>query len=337
MPVDYEVDDVSVARWVSTYLEHLQARKLAPNSLRAYRRDLESVGAQLAEVTGTPTRELPMRAVGSSELRSAFARHAATRSASSVTRTWSTWNGFFRFLVVEGAVPGNPMPVVPKPRTPEPTPKPLQGEDTPERLLRLVAQGARKARNPWPERDLAVLSTLLCTGLRSAELLDLTVGSLAGRSGERRLHVLGKGGGNRSIPIENSLDEVIAAYLRSRRQRFGRRVPSGEALFVDHHGEPLRRGGLQYLVRQSLRAAGVSDRVRSGAMVHALRHTFATRLAEDGATASEIAKLLGHASIGSSQTYIDVTAREQRLSVRANRTYQVLGELGSEEASRDSS
>ena len=109
--------------------------------------------------------------------------------------------------------------------------------------------------------------------------------------------------------------------------RFGDRLPGAEPLFVDHRGEPLRRGGLQYLVRQSLRAAGISDRVQRGAMVHALRHTFATRLAEDGANAAEIAKLLGHASINSSQTYIDVTAREQRMSVRANRTHQVLTDL----------
>nr|WP_243795776.1 tyrosine-type recombinase/integrase [Saccharopolyspora gloriosae] len=316
---------------MEVYLEHLQARKLAANSLRAYRLDLDSVGAALAELTGTRVGELPMTAVTASELRSAFARHAAARSASSVTRAWSTWNGFFGFLVIEGAVGGNPMQVVPKPRSAPSTPKPLQGEDTPERLLRLVADGGRRARNPWPERDLAVLAVLLCTGVRSAELLDLTVASLAGRPGDRRLHVRGKGGKNRSIPIEGALDEVVGSYLSSRRVRFGDRLPGAEPLFVDHRGEPLRRGGLQYLVRQSLRAAGISDRVQRGAMVHALRHTFATRLAEDGANAAEIAKLLGHASINSSQTYIDVTAREQRLTVRANRTHQVLGELAPRE------
>lgn len=317
----------SVARWMEVYLEHLQARKLAANSLRAYRLDLDAVGAALSEITGTRVGELPMTAVTASELRSAFARHAAARSASSVTRAWSTWNGFFGFLVIEGAVGGNPMQVVPKPRSAPSTPKPLQGEDTPERLLRLVAEGGRRARNPWPERDLAVLAVLLCTGVRSAELLDLTVASLAGRPGDRRLHVHGKGGKNRSIPIEGALDDVVGAYLESRRLRFGGRLPGAEPLFVDHRGEALRRGGLQYLVSRSLRAAGISDRVQRGAMVHALRHTFATRLAEDGANAAEIAKLLGHASINSSQTYIDVTAREQRLSVRANRTHQVLGEL----------
>ncbi|MBB5157604.1 tyrosine-type recombinase/integrase [Saccharopolyspora phatthalungensis] len=318
---------MDLARLIEIYLEHLQAKKLAANSLRAYRRDLESVAGELVELTGRGADGLAVDRITASVLRSAFARFAAARSASSVTRAWSTWNGFFGFLVVEGAVTGNPMQVVPKPRNSPATPKPLQGEDTPERLLRMVASGARRARNPWPERDLAVLSTLLCTGVRSAELLELTIASLAGRAGDRRLHVHGKGGKNRSIPIEDTLDVLIQGYLQSRRARFGERLPGGEPLFVDHHGEPLRRGGLQYMVRQSLRAAGVSDRVQPGAMVHALRHTFATRLAEDGASAAEIAKLLGHSSINSSQTYIDVTAREQRMSVRANRTLQVLGEL----------
>jgi integrase/recombinase XerD len=318
---------VDLARLMQSYLEHLQARKLAANSLRSYRRDLESVAGELVELTGVPAEHLDVEQVDTAVLRSAFARFAAHRSASTVTRAWSTWNGFFGFLVVEGAAAGNPMQVVPKPRHVPATPKPLQGEDTPERLLRMVASGARQARKPWPERDLAILATLLCTGVRSAELLGLTVDSLAGRGGDRRLHVAGKGGRSRSIPIEDSLDELIGTYLRTRRERFGNRLPGGEPLFVDHRGEALKRGGLQYLVRRCLQAAGVSDRVKPGAMVHALRHTFATRLAEDGANAAEIAKLLGHASMNASQTYIEVTAREQRLSVKANRTLQVLGEL----------
>ena len=43
--------DGSVARWSAVYLEHLQARKLAANSLRAYRLDLAAVSAELAELT----------------------------------------------------------------------------------------------------------------------------------------------------------------------------------------------------------------------------------------------------------------------------------------------
>jgi integrase/recombinase XerD len=64
--------------------------------------------------------------------------------------------------------------------------------------------------------------------------------------------------------------------------------------------------------------------VPRGALVHALRHTFGTRLAEDGASASEIQHLLGHESLNTSQGYIDATASEQRLAARANRTYRTL-------------
>ncbi|GAB2761377.1 tyrosine-type recombinase/integrase [Salinifilum aidingensis] len=318
----------TVPHWTEVYLEHLQARKLATNSVRAYRRDLQAVTAELTELLGATPQ---LADVTPARLRSAFARFAGSRSAASVTRAWSTWNGLFGFLVVEGVVDGNPMRVVPKPRSAAPAPKPLQGEDTPERLLREVGERGRRARDPWPERDLAVLATLLCTGVRSAELLALTVDSLSGRAGDRRLQVRGKAGKNRSVPIDDALDGVLADYLRSRCARFGGEPRGEEPLFVTPRGAPLRRGALQYLVQQNLRAAGVADRVQPGAMVHALRHTFATRLAEDGANAAEIAKLLGHASMNASQNYIDVTAREQRLSVSANRTLRVLSEMSTSE------
>ena len=85
---------------------------------------------------------------------------------------------------------------------------------------------------------------------------------------------------------------------------------------------------LQYLVESCYRRAGITDRVPRGARLHALRHTFATRLAEDGASAAEIMRLLGHASLASSQTYIEVTAAQQRAAVRANRTNRArLGRL----------
>ena len=50
----------------------------------------------------------------------------------------------------------------------------------------------------------------------------------------------------------------------------------------------------------------------------------ATRLAEGGASASEIHHLLDHESLATSQLYIDTTTNEQRAAARANRTYRVL-------------
>jgi len=92
-----------------------------------------------------------------------------------------------------------------------------------------------------------VLATLLLTGLRSAELLTLHLGSVTGTDGERRVHVLGKGGKARCVPIENPLEGVINRYLTTRRTRFlSTRLGARSPLFVDTHGEQMPRGGLEY-------------------------------------------------------------------------------------------
>ncbi|OZV75908.1 integrase [Micromonospora echinospora] len=326
--------DSSVLVLVEEFLTARATRKPSPHTLQAYRRDLLGVARLAAEQAAPPLPldALPITALSPRSLRAAFAAFAAPRAAASVHRAWSTWNNFFTFLVAEGVVAGNPMPAVDRPRAPLPQPKPLRGDDTPEQLLDAVAQAVGRQHDPWPERDLAVVALALCTGLRLSELLALRVGSVAGRAGERRVDVAGKGGRPRVVPVEPELDGVLAAYLESRVRRFGARsVRPDSALLVDRRGEPLRRGGLQYLVDSCYRRAGITDRVPAGARLHALRHTFATRLAEDGASAAEIMRLLGHASLASSQTYIEVTAGQQRAAVRSNRTHRVLVGLVSAE------
>ncbi|GGL12160.1 tyrosine-type recombinase/integrase [Mangrovihabitans endophyticus] len=314
----HDGDDAPLDGLFAEFLAARAVRKPSGHTLAAYRRDLSGVRAHLP--AGTRVADLSPRV-----LRAAFAGFAAGRSPASVYRAWSTWNGFFTFLVTESVVGGNPMSAVDKPRMTLPAPKPLRGEDTPEHLLEVASRADERQRRPWPERDLVVLALALCAGLRLSELLALRVGSFAGRDGERRVEVAGKGGRPRTVPIEPELDAIVRDYLRTRSQRAGR---STDALLVDHAGGALRRGGLQYLVSSCFRRAGIGDRVPRGAQLHALRHTFATRLAEDGANASEIMRLLGHASLTTSQNYIEVTAEQQRAAVRANRTNRALRGLG---------
>lgn len=326
----HDQKDESLGVLIEDFLTARATRKPSPHTLAAYRRDLYAVATLIADgdATPLPLDELSITDLSPRVLRAAFARFAAPRAPASVHRAWSTWNSFFTFLVADQVVAGNPMPAVGRPRALLPQPKPLRGEDTPEVLLASVARDDGRQRDPWPERDVAVLAVALCAGLRLSELLALRVGSLTGRPGERRVEVTGKGGRPRVVPIEADLDRVVADYLDSRHRRFGARsVRPDSALLVDRHGEPLRRGGLQYLVESCYRRAGIGDRVPRGARLHALRHTFATRLAEDGASAAEIMRLLGHASLASSQTYIEVTAGQQRDAVRVNRTNRALAAL----------
>jgi site-specific recombinase XerD len=297
-------------------------RKDSPHTTDAYRRDLAGITALLP---GGNAGSILVEELTAQSLRAAFGAFADGHAKSSVLRAWSTWNQFLTFCVSDGLLPGNPMGAVARPKAPPLSPKPLRGEDTPERLLAAAASGTRNTRDPWPERDLLVIALGLVAGLRAAEMRTLTASSLVGRSGEMRLHVHGKGSRDRSIPVQPIMEKIIDAYLVSCRrrfphERFGRSTP----LLRDRAGEPIGRGALEYLVKSCYRWAGLHDRVPVGANLHALRHTFATRLAEDGATASEIMTLLGHASLATSQNYIEATGREQRAAVASNRTYLAL-------------
>jgi site-specific recombinase XerD len=261
-------------------------------------------------------------------LRSAFAEFADDHAPASILRAWSAWNRFMNFAVAEELVEGNPMAAVPHPKAPSKAPKPFQGEGTAQTLLERIAAGAREARDPWVERDLVALAFPLVTGARSAELLGVTLGSFGGSPGDRRVRLTGKGGKTRSVPVEVPLERLVDAYLLSRMERFGASsLPLSAPLLVNTKNEPLRRGGLQYLVAQCYRYAGVHDRVSRGALVHTLRHEFATRLAENGASAHELKELLGHSSIATGQHYVESTARELRMAARSSPAYGVLESL----------
>jgi integrase/recombinase XerD len=303
-----------------------RSAKPSPHSERAARTDFTSIHTHLGGIVGAE--DVVLGDLNAKALRLAFARFAENHAAASIARAWSTWNQFYGFLVAEELVAGNPMAAVAKPKIKRRTPKPLQGEDAPEQLLTTTAAGTRPARWPWPERDLAFLATALLAGLRLSELLSLNVGSIDGRAGERRINVMGKGRKERTVPIEDPLQELIDAYMATRRERFpGVKLTPKSPLFVDRRGDRLKRGGAYYLVEKSYQAAGLGNRVPAGAMVHALRHTYATRLAEDGASATEIQALLGHESLNTSQGYIDATANATRQAARANRTYRTLEKL----------
>jgi len=308
-----------------------RSAKPSPHSERAARSDFTAIHALLRPAAGAGD-DLTLAEVNARRLRAAFARFATTHAAASITRCWSTWNRFYGFLLAEGVVAANPMLAVPHPTVARPAPKPLHGDDA-DVLLETVAAGVRPARWPWPERDLAFLATAILAGLRLCELLALNVGSIDRRAGERRVHVVGEGGRERAVPIEESLHDVIERYVATRRERFPAvDLTRNAPLFVDRRGDRLKRGGAHYLVERCYRAAGLADRVPAGAMVHALRHTYATRLAEDGATATEIQTLLGHERLNASHRYIEASAERTDHADRAKRTYGVLERLTAEGA-----
>lgn len=310
-------------------------KKHSIHTLAAYRRDLDAIVEELTRVLSRAAEDITISQLDVRTLRRAFAG-IAHQSAATISRTWSTWNQLFTFAVAEQLLAGNPMAAINKPLVPTARPKAIVGEDSVERLLRVAAKGRSGARDPWPERDFAVIVTLLTCGLRLSELLALTIRSIDGPEGDRVIGVRGKGNKERTVPLEPEVESILVEYLESRRRRFAQTTGPGrleptDPLFVNNRGDALARGGLQYMVEQLYREAGIRSSVPAGALVHALRHTFATSIARNGASGVELQRLLGHESLATTQRYVDATAREVRAAARANDAYTTLRSLSDDE------
>ncbi len=328
---DYDRAMARLSEAIDDFFLARMPRKHSRHTLDAYRRDFDAIVTALEGVTGKPDVDLLVSDLDVKTLRRAFAG-ISHQSAATISRTWSTWNQLFAFLVAEQVVAGNPMAAVEKPRVPRSRPKAIVGDDSIDRLIAAASKGRQGARDPWPERDFAVIVTLLTCGLRLSELLDLTMRSIDGPPGDRVIGVRGKGNKERTVPLEPEVEEIIATYIESRLRRFPGRIEAQDALFVANSGRPMKRGALQYLVDQLYREAGIRTKVPAGALVHALRHTFATSLARNGASGTELQRLLGHESLATTQRYVDATAREVRQAARANDAYRALRKAASESA-----
>ena len=218
---------------------------------------------------------MPLGDITTDTMRTAFAQYAETHEAASIQRCWSTWNVLCTYLYTAELIAANPMPMVGRPKLAKTLPKALPTDSVTALLAALNADPQPRRRSDWMERDRALILTALLAGLRADELLRANVGDLRRTDDGAVIHVRGKGGKDRRIPIEPALVDVIEHYLDTRAARFPaaakrRSSPGGglaawppaAPLFVGANGERITRGTLQYRVLRAFRRAGIDCRPR---------------------------------------------------------------------------
>lgn len=302
----------------AAYLRSRLVQKDSTHTTDRYRHELAAIIERLAVVLDKQPAELTTDDLTLSTLNDAIAAYSAGRSNSTVAGCCSVWKGFGQWLRKEGVVTASPAEYLARPKVPRPTPKALVGGmDTVVRLMASVRRGDRPARRPWPQRDMAVITSFLASGLRREELARLNVADLDRLATYSQFRVTGKGGAQRWVPVGPELIVVIDEYQATRLARFPLRTRSGEfygtePLLVNDDGGRLTGSQIWYIVKRCYQAAGVASQVPAGAMVHALRHTYATVLAEQGVAATDIQALLGHDSLATTQIYVSVSAKRLR-------------------------
>jgi len=271
------------ANATDSFLAMLAAeRGAAANTLAAYRRDLEGAEEILGDLT---------RADGPAL--ASLGQAWAGLAPSSLARKCSALRQFYGFLVDEGLIETDPSPALPRPRTRRPLPRLLSREEV-ERLL-VRAEEEAGGDQPGPLRLLALLELLYGSGLRATELVSLPLAAVPRDA--PFLHVTGKGGQQRLVPVSTRAARAIARWLAVRQ-------PGGTRLFPSRGAKGhLTRERLFQLLRELATRAGIAaERISP----HVLRHAFATHLLEGGADLRVLQTLLGHADIATTQIYTHV-------------------------------
>ncbi len=146
-------------------------------------------------------------------------------------------------------------------------------------------------RNPVHRTCLALM---YACGLRISEALTLEVTAVD--RARRVLRVIGKGNKERLVPLPQPMVEALEQVWRTHHSR--------RWLFPNHRGDaPVH----ERVVRRSFAAAAVASDVPPGITPHSLRHSYATRLVENGVDMRVVQILLGHARFATTAIYTHLT------------------------------
>jgi integrase/recombinase XerC len=287
-----------VAAEITNWLAHLGAeRRMSPNTIEAYRRDVLQFLAFLADHSGGAPSLKELAALTPADVRAFMAaRRAAGIGSRSLMRTLAGARAFARFLERNGKGKVGALAAVRGPKLAKTLPRPLtvaaaKGIADPD-------SAAGDGREPWIHaRDAAVLALLYGCGLRIAEALGLKRGDFGVRD---VLTVMGKGSKQRMVPLIPQVQKLIADYIAL--CPFD--LPEPGPLFVGAKGGALSPRIVQLAMARLRGALGLPET----ATPHALRHSFATHLLARGGDLRSIQELLGHASLSTTQIYTAVDA-----------------------------
>jgi integrase/recombinase XerD len=274
--------DSSDRALVDRFLDMLAAEAGAsPNTLAAYRNDLEKAAEDLGSDLGKASRD------SLAQLGQKWAKLAA----STVARRSSALRRFYRFLVDDGLRGDDPSSALPQPKLQRPLPKVL-GEADVESMFAAVGDKAASGE-PLAQRNLALLELLYGSGLRATEVVSLPRGAV--RPGQPFLILRGKGSKERLVPISSRAEAAVKAWLDN--------VPASSPWLFPGGKKHISRVRLFQLVREMAADAGIAPERISP---HVLRHAFATHLLSGGADLRVLQALLGHADIATTQIYTHV-------------------------------
>lgn len=275
--------------------EIASVRDLSPNTVAAYRRDLEQFAIFCARYGADPL------SADASALRR-FLAHLTTGgyARTSVARKASSLRAFYGWLVRRKIRDDNPAALVGTPKRGRPLPSVMKLSQV-EALLALPPTD-----DAWGVRDRAVLELLYGAGIRVGELVALDLEAVDFSRGLVR--VIGKGRKERIVPVGETATDALRTYIAQARSQTMIPTSPPAALFYNRRGNRMGPRDVRAMV------ALYATELLPGTSVspHTFRHSYATHLLEGGADLRSVQELLGHVDLRTTQIYTHVSRERLR-------------------------
>lgn len=260
------------------YKLHAQARALSPRTITGYKMAVDLLIREIGDVD--------LHEVEKSHLVSFFAEQAESKSARTVWTYHVALSALWKWFETE-QLAGNLMREIARPRFHAKEVQPYSHAEI-KAMLGAVRDFGTELRNR------AILLTLLDTGLRASEIIDLEKRDVDYKS-QSVIVRMGKGGKFRTVPFSAITGDALRKYMASTYN-----VPDCP-VFLSERGNKFNRAYLLTVIKRIGERAGVS-----GANVHRFRHTFAVEFLRENPNVFALQRMLGHSGLETVQIYLQL-------------------------------
>lgn len=288
-----------LADLVEEFLADIQTERKSPETVRGYGSNLR---AFLAFFQGS------VEAITLQVLRD-YLRTFEGRTPATLARHRAALSAFLRWCLENELVDANPADRLPKIKLPDAQPRALT-EATIAKVLTVIED----------KRDRLLFQLVTDTGVRISEALSVRLDQI--RLGAQEITVIGKGNRERTVYlIKTEALRLLRQYLRAQGwlAKGSETITERGLLFRPDEakqrggkaGEPIHYSVIEKAWRQYCQRAGVD------ATIHQLRHSYATRLINEGKPVEVVQKVLGHRNLATTQRYAVVSDETVRRALES--------------------
>ena len=284
---------------IDRYLEYINIEKrYSPNTIISYRKDLEDFAKFLLD-----TESIENLQKADKKIVRNFIIHLNNQKLSkrSINRKISTLKSFYNFLLRISEIKTSPLEGISMLKFYAEKQIPFSEEEMKHLLLILEEAQVELL-------DKLIIEVLYQTGMRRAELCNLPLENV--NFSRNEIAVIGKGNKERIVPISPDLSNVLKIYYLEHRK------PTAEAekyFFVSSKGKKITEKFVYLMVTSYLSQVSLKEKKSP----HILRHSFATHVLNGGAEISKVKKIMGHASLASTQVYTNANIEQLKKVFRA--------------------